>query len=681
MKLATATLLAMATTTASASKNPPKKFTAKHRNSFVKAMKTSHEARGASNPISKNQSPTPQTLADAMTGDSKRARNLRKKVMEKAKPVPRKLEDNANNNGGYNNYQGYNSANNNKNSYMQYSKANADKDGSDDYFAINGDWENYFGFDVTQYSASYARCAVVQQYDDEVAAREDTPSVFATKQFAVIRFCPSQTCNGFQANPQDEEYAAWVEAQYAYYEQQNGGAQAEYYQNAKEQYEKQPVYYNGQYIEQGVFDRLKVNGANGEGCQSNYGEYMLEMEDYLDIMVEYHNERFEKYCETCEECMYDVYTEWLKAGGNQDFQDRKLKDRSDLTWKDDLESEEFHNARKLGGFDQFKYCPEYDTCRYYGQVCKQGVDESLTQYFDCTEVQRNNGMVAYIGPKCAADGHTITLGVYADAYCNEDISTGVSFKNLMGFELEGDEFGYIISGSLKDVIPEEAILMQNLRYVENFDEEAAEYYSPVDQMCIPCESARQPYEVRGNVDVTYYEDGEDSDEITELCETLYMASARCDKHYRTYSSRISRAVFAAEAAAQEDLSCEFIETIVMGNYDEYGVINSDNMRRYNPGEAKSGFLSDSMYWEEHGAGVRQVSPLQIFGLIATLAACAVLAAWSFSLQKSLKQGSPWRPRTFAKAVERQDSGVAMNRSVSDMAPTDLTDRNQSYYAS
>ena len=124
------------------------------------------------------------------------------------------------------------------------------KDGADDYFTTYGAWDNSFGFDPTQYSLSYHRCAAVRQYDDEIAAQEDTNSVFATKHFAVFRFCPSKTCEGIREDSADDQA----------------------YQYAEDE-------------EVDMFDRLKVGGANGEGCQSSYGEYMLELEDYLAIMV------------------------------------------------------------------------------------------------------------------------------------------------------------------------------------------------------------------------------------------------------------------------------------------------------------------------------------------------------------------------------------------------------------
>jgi hypothetical protein len=117
---------------------------------------------------------------------------LRKKVMEKATPLPaggRKLQNNQN----------ANQANANN--------AQSQNDGADDYFMAFGEWNNAFGFDPTQYSLSYHRCAEVRQFDDELAAQEDSTSVFATKHFAVFRFCPSETCGGLKE--QEEELNWW----------------------------------------------------------------------------------------------------------------------------------------------------------------------------------------------------------------------------------------------------------------------------------------------------------------------------------------------------------------------------------------------------------------------------------------------------------------------------------------
>ena len=216
-----------------------------------------------------------------------------------------------------------------------------------------------------------------------------------------------------------------------------------------------------------------------------------------------------------------------------------------------------------------------------------------------------------------------------------------------------------------------------------------EYYNPQEQLCIPCSTNKQLYEQRGNMynmyTYEYYQNNQQNynDEVNELCENMYMASARCDKHYRYYSSKTKYAKYAA-ATSVMDLNCDFIDSVVMGNYDEMGFINLNNTD-YNPA-AKSGFLSSNMYVEEYGHYVTEVSPLQIFGLCASLLACAILGLWSYALNHSIRNGKvSWRPRKGTQSnslaaadLSRQDSGIVMGRSASNM---ERAKSNASYYMS
>lgn len=388
--------------------------------------------------------------------------------------------------------------------------------------------------------------------------------------------------------------------------------------------------------------------------------------------------------------VYDVYKQWMKYGMNngewvetQKYGNRELKDRSDLSWMDDLKSFDFEEHRQLGGkFNPYKYCPEYDTCVSFKQVCDAGLDNTLSDYFECTQVQRNNGNIAYVGPRCAADGISITLGVFSDENCFEYIGNGLKIENVLGFELEDDALARYVTGSFADIIP---------GWTETFN--------PSEQMCIPCMSSRQPYEVRGNI--AYYQSDEQRQqyggqanynqyqdeqhgEINELCESLYKVSARCDKNFRSYSSKTKQAKY-AEAIVQEDLTCDFIDTIVMGNYDELGFINADLMKGYSP-EAKDGVLANSIYVEQYGGAVHEVNGFQIFGLVASIAAFLSLAVYSMSLRGSLPKGPIWRPRKAAAMVTIDDeekespAKVALGRGRSDLTHVTLNDRNRSFYA-
>lgn len=50
---------------------------------------------------------------------------------------------------------------------------------------------------------------------------------------------------------------------------------------------------------------------NKYGCNNNYGEYVIPMEEYLDIMTTYHYKQYSRYCQTCEACSNFDYTLYL----------------------------------------------------------------------------------------------------------------------------------------------------------------------------------------------------------------------------------------------------------------------------------------------------------------------------------------------------------------------------------
>lgn len=55
-----------------------------------------------------------------------------------------------------------------------------------------------------------------------------------------------------------------------------------------------------------TFRLCKANDCsayNKWGCNFNFGEYVIPMEDYLAIMAEYHFEQFGRFCKTCYRCM------------------------------------------------------------------------------------------------------------------------------------------------------------------------------------------------------------------------------------------------------------------------------------------------------------------------------------------------------------------------------------------
>ena len=393
-------------------------------------------------------------------GNSKSSAALRKKIMEKS--VVTKAP------GSGSSEEGRKLQNNNN--YQSNYKYDAYTDGTDDWLATYGAWENKFGFDVTQYSASYHRCAEVKQFDDELAAQEDATSVFATKHFAVFRLCPENTCMGFveqeadcgctyqcaaavSANGGDQDSceascatqcAIWTQ-QYSMYTSSGNGRKLSNNGGSSSSWDN---FSFDAYYDDGSAGEMY--GARGEGCQSNYGEYMLEVKEYLAIMLEWQDHRYEEYEAYCETCMYKVYQQWLKNGGDA----RRLS-------FDDFKASDEH--RNLGGY--YGSCPEYDTCSEYRTI--KFVDD-MSGYFECSEVEKANGQVAYVGPHCADDGFTITLGVYSDENCYDYIGNGIDISSF-GIDVEDDALKSYYNSAM-------GATFEQLKYVEE------------DTVCIPCNS-------------------------------------------------------------------------------------------------------------------------------------------------------------------------------------------------
>merc|ERR1712086_108401 len=320
-------------------------------------------------------------------------------------------------------------------------------------------------------------------------------------------------------NKQEETYAEDCD------EEANG---ADYCEMMKKQQEWEQV----------QMEQTVLYGARGEGCEENYGEYQME--------------RFENYCEYCETCMYNVYQVWLENGGFQDDDDVAAGD--DAKANDDGINPVFYEV-----------CPEYNTCSSYKSLCEEEVEESFTQYFECTQAVSSSGQVGYVGPHCAEDGFTVTLGVYSDEFCNQYIGNGVDISNFIGMEIDAED------DELKPWYNSANGALEVLKY------------SNEENVCIPCNKADLPYEESDYME--QYEaqnDGNNQDEEDD------------------------------NRVAQEELSCDFIDSIVMGNYNEMGFVNLEDS------DSQSGWLKNNMYAQEYGHYITEVSPLQVFGLVASI---------------------------------------------------------------
>jgi len=123
-------------------------------------------------------------------------------------------------------------------------------------------YEEYGGLNLTNYALKYIGCQNIHTFSDEMAEDEDAEGSLIMNRFVVFRLCPKQSCSN---------YNQW-------------------------------------------------------GCDYNYGEYTMPMEDYLQTMETYHIQQYQTYCKTCALCMtgraYQMYDEeWEQQNGQQGGRD------------------------------------------------------------------------------------------------------------------------------------------------------------------------------------------------------------------------------------------------------------------------------------------------------------------------------------------------------------------------
>eukprot|EP00979_Chaetoceros_neogracilis_P003917 scaffold687_cov288-Chaetoceros_neogracile.AAC.9 len=130
--------------------------------------------------------------------------------------------------------------------------------------ATDDSYANY-GFNISAYSLKYAGCSSISTFSDDMAEDEDSTTVVETDQYAVFRFCPSDSCSD----------------------------------------------------------------TTTYGCMDDYGEYMVPLYTWMTIVAEYREEEFERYCGYCDACYAANYYNSTDDGNNNNNNNRNLADDND----------------------------------------------------------------------------------------------------------------------------------------------------------------------------------------------------------------------------------------------------------------------------------------------------------------------------------------------------------------
>lgn len=137
-------------------------------------------------------------------------------------------------------------------------------------------------------------------------------------------------------------------------------------------------------------------------CAMNYGEYLVDLADYLTILSQYFHETQGAMCTVCEQCM-----------------------KKDPAVKENAEA-------KLEDFGvSCKNCQA--ECRTLNEMESNGYIDA-TNFLRCTMVYEdpnNEEKRYYAGPVCSEGGNAVTIGVFKDDYC-EKLDSSKNIRQFLG---------------------------------------------------------------------------------------------------------------------------------------------------------------------------------------------------------------------------------------------------------
>lgn len=265
-----------------------------------------------------------------------------------------------------------------------------------------------------------------------------------------------------------------------------------------------------------------------DSCSENYGEYIVDLEEYLEATVNYQQEIQENMCNDCQEC------------GNWEENEENNQDQQND------EERRLAANRKLQNYYDVDCNSCYDECMKIENMEENGYIDA-TEFLECQMIYdpEDDGKGAlYAGPMCASNGSKIKIGVFTDEECNIPDTS----KDVDDYLMTDDGVQMKLSHAL-------------LKTVYSSD-------------CISC---LQFDEEEENDDNGNDDEDEKEPEVIEMCQQLYEAGAKCEKthgfdygyaNYYGYENQL----------AQESVVCDFVESLKAGSYDETGeiVVNGAN---------------------------------------------------------------------------------------------------------
>jgi len=218
------------------------------------------------------------------------------------------------------------------------------------------------------------------------------------------------------------------------------------------------------------------------GCDEGYGDYIIDMNIFLEA---YWNDKLE-YCEIFVQTDCDCNDDDKDDNFNEEyceydcFMDNKMDwcvDENPYDNGNDNNNDEYEEMEP----EQYMECAQFDIPDNNRRQLARQLDQNEVEYF--------------IGPYCSDQGGSVFLGVFTDEFC-----TNFADDVYGDGESSHTDFYYKVTG-------------HQLPYATE---------SLIDMECIQCKEW-QEQDDNGN-------DGQDEDEVKEMCEEMYAQAGKCESN-------------------------------------------------------------------------------------------------------------------------------------------------------
>ena len=591
--------------------------------------------------------------------ETKHQTALMTRLLEVAKPVKtaftrdnKQQQRDLENNNNYNYQYGYY---NYQNEYYNgnYDGNNDQQEEEED--AQDGEADDAFaafgGLNLTQYALKYLGCQNIHTFSDDMVEDNDASGILAMNRFVVFRLCPKQSCSNY----------------------------------------------------------------NQYGCDYNYGEYTIPMDDYLAVMQYYHIQQYQTYCQTCNSCMTRGRYSYNENAQQQQNNNRDLEENYN---NNNYNNQNYNNYNNGGGGQYYNYanddannnynnnnnnagddqaaanddmmyandddgaynatddddginCYYKDVCAAYLDACDEEMftddnymsySANYAQYFQCAEFNVG-GAVSYLGPHCRSDGFTIGIGIYQDQYCSSYIGDMVDMEQVTGQAFDDEYLSpYYPKQCISCKASVRMIVILGLFWCGSTCCVPVMMYACIllptclshKTACVCNNPHQESYDLLTDDEMENEENGG----IYEVCGMLYEASAKCNKHLAeddTFEGSYQQ-------EANEDDVCSFTASLVENNYDEYGEVIL---------ESAEWELSKWKQINAYKQDMQAVSSIQLLGLFFSVGLVVALFSYTLYLRYKLTRRVPWTfgfgkdaEAAHAGKLGRAGSGITMQRSLS-----------------